>query len=67
MDWTKPNGSEITTNDLPATVEYCLSLGWERKDAVQQVEEEASEQAEAQAEEVLEKPKKRGRPRKTEA
>lgn len=30
ISWTKPSGLEIVTNDMPATVEYCESLGWER-------------------------------------
>ena len=30
ITWTKPSGLEITTNDEPATVAYCESLGWER-------------------------------------
>jgi len=29
--WIKPNGNEIETNDETATIEYCESLGWERK------------------------------------
>ena len=29
MKWQKPNSTEIETNDLPATVAYCRSLGWE--------------------------------------
>lgn len=29
MKWIKDNGQEIETNDLPATIEYCKSLGWE--------------------------------------
>jgi hypothetical protein len=28
MKWTKPNGSEIETNDDKVTIEYCESLGW---------------------------------------
>ncbi len=28
MKWTKPNGSEIETNDRPETIEHCESLGW---------------------------------------
>lgn len=28
INWIKPNGNEITTNDEKATVEYCKSLGW---------------------------------------
>lgn len=30
IKWIKPNGNEIETNDLPATVDYCESLGWKR-------------------------------------
>lgn len=28
MDWIKPSGLEITTNDNTETVAYCESLGW---------------------------------------
>ena len=28
MKWVKPNGSEIETNDLPATIEVAKKLGW---------------------------------------
>ncbi len=28
MKWLKDNGDKIETNDLPATVEHCKSLGW---------------------------------------
>jgi len=30
MKWIKDNGDEIETNDLPATIAHCESLGWER-------------------------------------
>lgn len=29
MKWKRPSGSEIETNDEPATIEHCKSLGWE--------------------------------------
>lgn len=32
MKWIKPNGTEIETNDMKATVEYCKSLGWKERD-----------------------------------
>ena len=28
MKWIKPNGTEIETNDLPATIEAAHNLGW---------------------------------------
>lgn len=28
MKWNKDNGQEIETNDLPATIKHCESLGW---------------------------------------
>ena len=28
--WKKPSGVEVETNDLEATVEYCISLDWKR-------------------------------------
>ena len=30
MDWIKPSGLEITTNDSAATVTHCESLGWKK-------------------------------------
>lgn len=30
--WKKPNGSEIETNDMDATIAYCESLDWTRLD-----------------------------------
>ena len=29
MKWKKPNGTEIETNNEKATIEKCVSLGWE--------------------------------------
>jgi len=29
--WTKPSGLEIETNDEPATIAHCESIGWQRK------------------------------------
>ena len=31
VEWIKPSGVVIETNDMPETIEYCESLGWERK------------------------------------
>jgi hypothetical protein len=31
ITWVKPNGSEITTNDLKETVEHCEAVGFKRK------------------------------------
>lgn len=31
MKWTKPNGTEIETNDSPETIAYCESLGWKKE------------------------------------
>ena len=28
MKWIKDNDQEIETNDLPATIEKCESMGW---------------------------------------
>lgn len=30
MKWTKPNGTNIETNDMKATIAYCKSLGWKQ-------------------------------------
>ncbi len=32
MKWIKNSGMEIETNDLPATISHCLSIGWEKKE-----------------------------------
>lgn len=31
IDWIKPSGLEIQTNDRPETIAYCESLGWKQK------------------------------------
>jgi len=28
IKWIRPSGSEIETNDLEATVDHCVRLGW---------------------------------------
>ncbi len=33
MKWIKDNGDEIETNDLPATIAHCESIGWERDES----------------------------------
>ena len=33
ITWIKPNGNEITTNDMDATIEYMESIGCKRKGA----------------------------------
>lgn len=30
VKWKKPNGSTVTTNKLPLTLAYAMSLGWKR-------------------------------------
>jgi len=35
MKWTKPNGSEVETNEEKATIEHCESLGWKSGKAKQ--------------------------------
>lgn len=37
MKWIKPSGLEIETNDLKATVKYCESLGWKKKEVKKEV------------------------------
>ena len=27
--WNRPSGTQITTNDEQATIDHCVSLGWE--------------------------------------
>lgn len=29
--WVRPSGTEIETNDLPATIEACEAMGWKIK------------------------------------
>ncbi len=57
MKWIKESGVEIETNELDATLKYCLSLGWKavESDEVAEVADEVVE--------VTEK-KKAGRPKK---
>lgn len=31
MEWVKPSGVEVKTNDMPETIKYCESLGWKEK------------------------------------
>lgn len=31
VTWIRPSGSEIVTNDDPATLELAVSLGWKHK------------------------------------
>jgi len=33
MKWIKDNGQEIETNNLPDTIAYCESIGWERSES----------------------------------
>lgn len=63
IKWKKPSGLEIETNDEPATVEYCESLGWKRskgrKPQAEPVEPQA-EPVEPSAEELqAEAPRRR--------
>lgn len=42
IEWVKPSGKTLTTNNLEATVKYCKSLGYtlpkaEKKEAPKQV------------------------------
>ncbi len=32
MKWSRPSGTEIETNDEPATIAHCESVGWKRLD-----------------------------------
>ena len=50
MKWLKDNGDAIETNDLPATVAHCESLGWEKvKEKPQLTNEEKAPKKEAAA------------------
>jgi len=31
IEWTRPGGRKIKTNDRKETIAYCESLGWKRK------------------------------------
>ena len=33
INWIRPTGTKITTNDLDAQITYCESLGWKREEA----------------------------------
>lgn len=52
MQWKRPTGSLIETNNEKSTIEHCESMGWKRVEETQ--------------EEVKAAPKKRGRPKKVE-
>ena len=41
IEWIKPSGTEVTTNDRKDTIEYCKSLGWKEKSAKIEVKKEA--------------------------
>lgn len=28
IKWLRPSGTEIETNEMESTIDYCLSLGW---------------------------------------
>ena len=32
IEWTRPSGSKITTNDRKETISSCESMGWNRAD-----------------------------------
>ena len=32
IKWTRPDGTELETNDMKDTIEYCESLGWTRSE-----------------------------------
>lgn len=42
MKWTKTNGNTIETNEEKATVDHCLSLGWEKCEEVKPIKRRAS-------------------------
>ena len=33
IEWIRPSGNPITTNDLPATIEEAKRQGWKKKGA----------------------------------
>jgi len=41
IDWIKPNGTTITTNELTATIAKAESMGWKRKNAVKKTRAKA--------------------------
>lgn len=53
MKWIKPSGVEIETNDMPETLAYCRSLGWQAADKTETTESSADA------------PKRRGRKART--
>ncbi len=46
MIWIRPDNTDIETNDLPATIKYAQSLGWEEKKAVKKVKKAKKEKQE---------------------
>ena len=50
MKWLKDNGQEIETNDAPATVVHCESIGWKQVKKPQLTDEEKAAKKDAAAE-----------------
>lgn len=40
IKWTKPSGMKVETNDKPATVAHCESLGWKKNNGKKPKEKE---------------------------
>lgn len=61
IKWIRPSGTEIETNERAETIEYCVSLGWEREG-----EKEVKVEPESDQEPDDEPVKRRGRPPKAQ-
>lgn len=40
IEWVKPNGLKVKTNDRQATIDHCASIGWVLADSVEKPETE---------------------------
>lgn len=49
IEWTKPSGQKITTNALPATMKYCVSLDWKTAEMIEAAAEKEAADAKAAA------------------
>lgn len=58
IKWVKPNGKEIETNELDATIEAAEKLGWERKKRKYTKRSDTMEDQEKLAEEVIKEAEK---------
>lgn len=58
IDWIRPSGRPITTDDQDCSIEYAISAGWELvKDDTPNEEEETKEETKEEVKPAPKKPK----------